>query len=155
MIPSSGHGAGACFTQPKSHSLADPRLKYQNRSGFEMPAEVKTPWAQKGIQLLTEIRGLGCVTCALARARSTQPSPLIFLHFCIWPGGGWAYWGRPNGERGGNRMTDSRLYRLGEKTRGACNGPFFQRSKMRGDRANFRSSSSDKQGGQTECIAGN
>ena len=35
------------------------------------------------IQICRKIRGIGCVTRALARARFTQHSPHIFLYFCI------------------------------------------------------------------------
>ena len=37
----------------------------------------------KYLQMCGKIRGLGCVTRALAHARFTQPRPHIFLHFCM------------------------------------------------------------------------
>ena len=43
----------------------------------------RTGW-EVGIQICRKICGLGCVTRALVHAWFTQPSPRIFLHFCIY-----------------------------------------------------------------------
>ena len=37
---------------------------------------------RRSISISRKIRGLGCVTRALARARFTKPVPHIFLHYC-------------------------------------------------------------------------